>query len=97
MGGCEMGGCETGGCETRGCGTGGCEMGGCETGGCETGGCTVERRAGVGNMVVCVAESEEALAVVRVQTSAAEASVVEVRVWDVCVTVLDNTGWEVEE
>ena len=67
-------------------------MGGCEMGGCETGGCTVERRAGVGNTVVCVAESEGALAVVRVQTSAAEASVVEVRVWDVCVTVLDNTG-----
>ena len=62
---------------------------------CETGGCTVERRAGVGNMVVCVSESEGALGVVRVQTS--EASVVEVRVCDVCVTVLDKTGWEVEE
>ena len=58
----------------------------------------MERRAGVGNMVVvCVSESEGALSVVRVQTSAAEASVVDVRVCDICVTVLDKTGWEVEK
>ena len=51
-------------------------------------------------MVGCVSESDGALGLVRVQTSELKASVVEVRVYDVCVTVLvgmEITGWYAAE
>lgn len=51
-------------------------------------------------MVGCVSESDGALGFVRVQTSELKASVVEVRVYDVCVTVLvgmEITGWYAAE